>query len=164
MKENSTHSQSEIILTFENIDPVQLFGENNVRFNLLKEAFPEVALTSRGNNFKIVGEKKIAQRVKDKVEWMVRLLKEHLELNNQMVEDLLNDKNPFEHKLSASDDNKTILHSREGKPIRAKTKNQRLLVECSEKNDIVFAIGPAGCPSTANSPLAHSSLTIPQQP
>ena len=64
---------------------------------------------------------------------MVRLLKEHLELTNQMVEDLLQDKNPFEHKLSAVDDNKTILHSREGKPIRAKTKNQRLLVESSEK-------------------------------
>ena len=133
MKENSPHSQSEIILTFENTDPVQLFGENNVRFNLLKEAFPEVSLTSRGNSFKIVGDKKIAQRVKDKVEWMVRLLKEHLELTNQMVEDLLQDKNPFEHKLSAADDNKTILHSREGKPIRAKTKNQRLLVESSEK-------------------------------
>jgi len=58
LKENSTHPQSEIILTFENTDPVQLFGENNVRFNLLKEAFPEVALTSRGNNLKIVGEKK----------------------------------------------------------------------------------------------------------
>ena len=78
MKENSPHSQSEIILTFENTDPVQLFGENNVRFNLLKEAFPEVSLTSRGNNLKIVGDKKIAQRVKDKVEWMVILLKEHL--------------------------------------------------------------------------------------
>lgn len=148
MKENSSQAQSEIILTFENTDPVQLFGENNVRFNLLKEAFPEVSLTSRGNNFKIVGDKKIAQRVKDKVEWMVRLLKEHLELTNQMVEDLLQDKNPFEHKLSAADDNKTILHSREGKPIRAKTKNQRLLVESSEKNDIVFAIGPAGTGKT----------------
>jgi phosphate starvation-inducible PhoH-like protein len=76
LKENSTNPQSEIILTFENTDPVQLFGENNIRFNLLKDAFPEVSLTSRGNNLKIVGEKKIAQRVKDKVEWMVRLLKE----------------------------------------------------------------------------------------
>jgi phosphate starvation-inducible PhoH-like protein len=148
LKENSTHPLSEIVLTFENTNPVLLFGENNVRFNLLKEAFPEVSLTSRGNNLKIIGEKKSAQRVKDKVEWMVRLLKEHQELTNEMVADLLNDKNPFEHKLSATDDNRTILHSREGKPIRAKTKNQRLLVDSSEKNDIVFAIGPAGTGKT----------------
>jgi len=148
LKEHPAHPRSEILLTFEHTDPVELFGENHVRFQLLKDAFPAVNLTARGNTLKISGEKKVAQRAKDKVEGMVRLLREHSQLTNQMVEDLLMDRNPFEHILTSSDDNRTILHSRDGRPIRAKTRNQRALVDSCERNDIVFAIGPAGTGKT----------------
>lgn len=148
MKENQGGILSEIILTVEDIDPVALLGENNVKLNLLRKAFPEVVITSRGNSLKISGEKKYTQKAKAKFELMVRLLREYQELPVQMVEDLLSGTNPFEARLSDSDINKTILHSREGKPIKAKTRNQRILVEASEQNDIVFAVGPAGTGKT----------------
>jgi phosphate starvation-inducible PhoH-like protein len=80
---------------------------------------------------------------------MVRLLREHNELPAQMVQDLINDHNPFEARISeANAFNKTILHGRNGRQIKAKTHNQMRLIEASESNDIVFAIGPAGTGKT----------------
>ncbi|MEL7021664.1 MAG: PhoH family protein [Bacteroidota bacterium] len=140
---------SEIILTVDGVDPVALFGENNAKLNLLKRAFPDVNITSRGNQLKLAGEKKDTQQVKRKFEMMVRLLREHRELPQQIVEELLAGTNPFEHRLSENGNgNKTIVHGRSGKTIKAKTRNQKVLVESSEDNDVVFAIGPAGTGKT----------------
>ena len=65
-----------------------------------------------------------------------------------VVKDILNNENPFKSKLANGEDNKTILHGRGGKPIKAKTRNQRQLIELSEAHDIVFAVGPAGTGKT----------------
>jgi phosphate starvation-inducible PhoH-like protein len=139
---------SEIILTVEGIDPVELFGQNNNKLNLLRKAFPEVTITSRGNSLKLSGEKKYTQKAKSKFELMVRILKEHNELPVQVVEDVLNGTNPFENRLGSGQGNKVILHGIGGKPIRAKTHNQKILVEAISENDIVFAVGPAGTGKT----------------
>lgn len=138
---------SEIILTVDDVDPVELYGENNVKLNLLRKAFPEVTITSRGSSLKLTGEKKFTQKAKSRFELMVRLLKEHQNLSVQMVEDLLNGSNPFEQHLT-NGDSKTILHGRDGRQIKAKTRNQKKLIEASEANDIVFAVGPAGTGKT----------------
>jgi len=140
---------SEIILTVEGVDPVELYGENNVKLSLLRKAFPDITITSRGNSLKLIGEKKDTQKAKAKFEMMVRLLKEHKELSLNTVKDLLNGSNPFETRLSKNGSgNKTLVHGRGGKVIKAKTRNQKRLIEASEMNDIVFAIGPAGTGKT----------------
>ena len=140
---------SEIILTVAGIDPVVLYGENNVRLNLLRRAFPDLSITARGSNLKLVGEKAEAQRAKAKFEMMVRYLREHGELSTQTVEDMLLGGNPFDVRISANDNSATtIVHGRNGKPIKAKTRNQKKLFEAAERNDVVFAIGPAGTGKT----------------
>ncbi len=139
---------SEIILTIDGVDPVELYGEKNVKLNLIRQAFPEVTITSRGNNIKISGEKKNTQRVKDKFEMMVRMLKSHQELSTETVKDMLNGGNPYETHLSNGHSNSAIVHGRNGKPIKAKTQNQKKLIESSDLNDIVFAVGPAGTGKT----------------
>lgn len=141
---------SEIILTIEGIDPVELYGENNAKLNLLRKSFPDAVITSRGNSLKIAGDKKDAQSAKSKFEQMVRYLREHHELPVQIVEDLLGGENPFEVRIPVAGDTggNTILHGREGKAIKAKTRNQKRMVEVCEGNDIVFAVGPAGTGKT----------------
>jgi phosphate starvation-inducible PhoH-like protein len=139
---------SEIVLNIEGVEPIELFGENNIKLTLLKNAFPEVTFTSRGNQLKLAGEKRDTQNAKSKVEMMVRLLKSHKELSAQTVADLLAGENPFENKIPINDGGAVLVHGREGKIIKAKTKNQKLLVESSDTNDIVFAIGPAGTGKT----------------
>lgn len=139
---------SEIVLNLEGVDPMELFGEQNIKLTLLKNAFPEVLITSRGSQIKLSGEKKETQNAKAKLEMMVRLLRAHKELPNQMVEDVLAGENPFESKIPATGGDNVLVYGREGKVIKAKTRNQKLLVESSDLNDIVFAIGPAGTGKT----------------
>ena len=140
---------SEIILTLEGVDPVELYGQKNANLHLLRAAFPEISITARGNNLKLSGEKKYTQKAKTKFEAMVRMVKEHKELSIQTVEDLLNGGNPYQNQVSSNGNgSKTIVHGRGGKVIKAKTHNQRILVEAAEKNDVVFAIGPAGTGKT----------------
>ena len=127
---------------------MELYGEHNIKLTLLKNAFPDVTFTSRGSQLKLVGEKKDTQNAKSKVEMMVRILKSHKELTAQTVADLLAGENPFETKVPSHDSSAVLVHGREGKVIKAKTKNQKLLVESSDANDIVFAIGPAGTGKT----------------
>jgi phosphate starvation-inducible protein PhoH and related proteins len=139
---------SEIILTIDGVDPVELFGQNNVKLNALRQAFPDLQITSRGHHLKIAGEKKIAQKAKSRFELMVRLLKENQELPMQMVEDVLNDQNPFDTHLSTGASGKTLIYGRAGKQIKVKTINQQKLIDASDANDIVFAVGPAGTGKT----------------
>ncbi len=141
-------SQSEIILTVEQVDPVALFGENNNKLNLIRKSFPDTTITSRGSLLKITGKKKDTQAIKEKVEWMVKLLKERKELSLQMVEELLQGDHPFQKIATPQESKMVLVHGREGRVIFAKTKNQQLLVDASSQNDVVFAIGPAGTGKT----------------
>ena len=139
---------SEIILTISDVDPIELYGEKNAKLNLFREAFPEVNITSRGNNLKLTGEKKYTQKAKAKFELMVRLLKEHKELPTDVIRDILKNENPYKAKLGNGAEAKTILHGRGGKQIKARTVNQQRLIQAAEKNDVVFAVGPAGTGKT----------------
>ena len=137
---------SEIVLTIEDIDPLELFGQNNSKLNIFRKAFPDVVVTSRGNQIKLSGKKKQAQGAKDKFEMMVRILKEKKELSIQTIEELLNGTHTFEETPTGEDH--VILYGRTGKPIKAKTRNQKKMVKVSESNDVVFAVGPAGTGKT----------------
>ncbi|MCO6461447.1 MAG: PhoH family protein [Saprospiraceae bacterium] len=141
---------SELVLTIEGVDPLELLGENNSRLNQLKSLYKDLQISSRGNTIKIVGDKKQTQELKSRIEVMVRYLKEHKELTASVMDNVLAGVNPFDHKEIQSNGNggNIILHNKDGFPIRARTINQKKLVSATEVADIVFAIGPAGTGKT----------------
>ena len=139
---------SEVILTFDSIDPLELYGANNAKLNLIKKAYPSIQITSRGNQVKIKGDKKGTEEVKLKLEIMAKMINEKHDLSSQVVEDLLQSDHSVDNKISQHSTGGVIVYGKNGHPIKAKTKNQKLLVECCEANDIVFAIGPAGTGKT----------------
>lgn len=139
---------SEIIFSINGVDPVALLGENNKKLNQIREAYPESKITQRGTKVKISGDKSQSQQIKHHLELMMRLLEDNREVSAQTVEDILAGENPFVTKLGNGAANKTIVYGRNGKPIKARTANQAKMVESAEKNDIVFAIGPAGTGKT----------------
>lgn len=140
---------SEIVLTFPDIDAAELMGQQNVHIKIIKDAFPEVKFTSRGNNIKLKGEKKFTQKAKAKLELIVKILREKKTLTQKDIFDALNGNAAMiDETPSHSADTKVIVHGRNGKPIKPRTVNQKKLVASSEKNDIVFAIGPAGTGKT----------------
>src|SRR5687768_9807470 len=78
---------------------------------------------------------------------MVRILKERNELSIQTIEELLSGSHTFEEAAAAGTDH-VILYGRTGKPIKAKTRNQKKMVKACETHDILFAVGPAGTGKT----------------
>lgn len=139
---------SEVVLNIEGVDPLDLYGENNAKLNVIKRTYQDVQITSRGSIIKLKGNKQSVETVKDKLEMMVRMVKSKPGFTVHDVEELISDMEGAEDKIQHHSSHGVIVYGKNGAPIKAKTKNQKLLVECSEQNDIVFAIGPAGTGKT----------------
>lgn len=132
-----------------------MYGEKNSNLSLIKKAFPDIKFTSRGDKIKLVGDKKSTQKAKSKIEQLVKILRTTESLNTQNVKDVLNGNLAFEleeeepsgpsHKSSNSN---VIVYGRNARAIKARTRNQKKLVDLTETNDVVFAIGPAGTGKT----------------
>lgn len=139
---------SEIELTINSVDLYELYGDKDAKLNIIRAAFPNLKVTSRGERLKIAGDKKDVQRCKGKIEMMVRSLKKHHTISTQDVQEIVGGTNPFENRISSRNADNVIVYRRNGSPIKAKTQNQRRLVDAAETNDLVFAIGPAGTGKT----------------
>lgn len=135
-------------MSVEGLDALELFGVKDTKLNRLKQAYPEVNISHRGTVIKISGEKKDAQKVKSKLEVMIRMLKEQGEVSKTTIDNIIHDFNPYNHAPSKRENGNVIVYGNGGKKITARTKNQKRLVDFSENNDIVFAIGLAGTGKT----------------
>lgn len=134
------------------IDPtivLSIFGRNNAHINLLSEIYPKIKITARGNEIKLIGEEKEIENVEKKIELLIIHFEKFGTINEN---DILNITSSDEYAFYQFDKNSivddVILHGREGKLIKAITPNQKRMVESSQVNDIVFAIGPAGTGKT----------------
>src|SRR5574344_10502 len=128
---------------------VGIYGKNNRNIDLLRNIYPKLKITARGNELKIVG----ADEEVKTFESRFQLLSAHYEHFETLTEtDILNitaNEDEFFYRLDSDKMNgDVILHGREGKVIKAITPNQKRLVESAAQNDMVFAIGPAGTGKT----------------
>lgn len=138
---------SELIIEIEEINPIQLMGENNSKFNTIKKAFPKLKIVGRGNKIKAAGNEEELELFKAKIDKLIEFVIKYGGIKNQEIMDMLEDENLSNKFLPKESDN-IICYGNYGNIIRAKTPNQIKLVEESAKNDIVFAIGPAGTGKT----------------
>lgn len=133
----------EKIILLDNVSLVDFLGTGNENINELAAAFPKTKVVSRGNEIKLIGEKKDIMQLNE----LIQLLLEHYNrfgsVSKEQIEGYLNqDGSP---QLENGD---VILYGAHGKTIKAKSKNQEKLVAEIEKNDVVFALGPAGTGKT----------------
>ena len=131
----------------EGIDPLEFFGINNAKMNLIKTLFPKLKLTARGNALHVQGEEKEIKLFEKKF----ALLLDHYFQFNVLTEEIIlqimaTGISSMEEEIAGEKD--IIVFGNNGKPVRARTPNQRVLREESLKNDLVFAIGPAGTGKT----------------
>ncbi len=134
-------------ILLEGVDPLEFYGVNNHKIDLIKTFFPKLKIVSRGNQLIIHGDEAESAAFEKKFQ----LLLDHYHQFNILPEDTIhqvmnNDMDALNGNNGGSQD--LLLHGNSGKPIRARTPNQRLLVEESKKADLVFAIGPAGTGKT----------------
>lgn len=132
------------------VNPQAFFGQQNGTIELLKTYFPKVKIVARGSEIHIFGEEELL----DEFERRLGLLVSHFEKYNHL------DRNSIERILTSDNlhllpstllDKDFILYGIKGKLIRAQTPNQQKLLDLIEKNDMVFAIGPAGTGKTYTS-------------
>ncbi len=134
----------EKLIYLESVDLLEFLGVQNSKLDLIKTHFPKLKIVARGNWLKAIGD---ADEIADFEEKINQLL-QHYEQYNVIKEDSINDilKGEIVAQSSYSDD--TILFGVNGKPIKARSENQRKLVEANESNDLMFAVGPAGSGKT----------------
>lgn len=135
-------------IQFEGIDPIDLYGEGDSKLKIVKRVYPDVKMVTRGTTLKLIGEPEQTEELKERFGLMISILRQKQELSIQTLIDLLNGNNPMANKIVDSNPGNVIVYGRDGRPIKAKTINQKKLVELSRTNDIAFAIGPAGTGKT----------------
>jgi phosphate starvation-inducible PhoH-like protein len=131
----------------EGVDPLEFYGVNNTKIDLIKTFFPKLNIVSRGNQLIIQGD----EIESDAFEKKFHLLLDHYNQFNVLSIDTINQvmNNDFSQiEAEIENSREVLLHGINGKPIRAKTPNQRVLVEESRTSDLIFAIGPAGTGKT----------------
>ncbi|WP_010662766.1 PhoH family protein [Marinilabilia salmonicolor] len=134
----------EKLIYLESVDLVEFMGVKNTKLDLIKANFPKLKIVARGNWLKAMGD---AEEVADFEEKINQLL-EHYERFNVLKEDVINDIMKGHTVVQQESAEDTILFGVNGKPIKARTENQRKLVDAYGKNDLMFAVGPAGSGKT----------------
>ena len=138
---------NEIKIDLKEVDSQNFFGEQNSNITKLRSYFPEIKIVARGNSLKAYGEELILKEFSKRADMLVSHYGKFNILNDEIIERIFTSKGKDEEFLKSGTEI-TILHGVRGKIIKAKTLNQRKLVESMEKNDMVFAIGPAGTGKT----------------
>ena len=140
---------TEHIINLETVNPIEFFGVNNNKFDILKKKYPLLKILSRGSLIKISGQTDDVDNAKDKINLIVQYLERNGHLSENYFSQLLGDDDGMiDEKIVDDASNDILVFGQNGKVIRAKTKNQKLLVSASDKNDILFAVGPAGTGKT----------------
>ena len=140
----TTFLMNEIIIDLEKIDLVVLFGSNNRKLYKIREYFPDLKLVARGNKLKVIGNKDKILFFENKFQSFIDHIYQYNRLTINQIERLImeDEKKVLENKEDV------ILHGTDGKLIKARTVNQRKIVSNIKKNDLLFAIGPAGTGKT----------------
>lgn len=137
---------SEKTLHVESIDPREIYGANNKYLNLIKNYFPELKITARGEKIKVNGEESHIMRFEEKVEEIIQYLNRYNSLSINQVDRILKDEMILEQDDSPETD--IILYGTNGQAIKARTLNQRRMLKSIKDNDVIFAVGPAGTGKT----------------
>jgi phosphate starvation-inducible PhoH-like protein len=133
----------EKVILLDQADPVIFYGVNNGNILLLKTLYPKLRFAARGRAIKVYGEEAEIEMFEAFVDRLVRYCKEYNKLNEEVILDFFNGEGPDEKKQDH-----LIIYGVNGRPITARSANQKALVDAFAKNDLVFALGPAGSGKT----------------
>jgi phosphate starvation-inducible PhoH-like protein len=140
---------TEQLINLETINPIEFFGVNNTKFDILKKKFPLLKILSRGSLIKLSGKPEEVDIAKEKINLIVQYLERNGHLSENYFSRILGDDDGvIDEKVVEEPNNDILVFGQNGKIIKAKTRNQKLLVSASDKNDIIFAVGPAGTGKT----------------
>ena len=138
---------NELKIELNEVDPQDFFGQQNTHIDKLRDYFPKLKIVARGSNIIAFGEQPILKEFQKRVDMLITHFGKFNKLNEEIIERVIMSNKPEDLDPSSSEDS-FILHGVGGKIIKAQSFNQQKLVALAKKNDIIFAIGPAGTGKT----------------
>jgi len=142
---------NELKLSIENINPAVLWGPNNDHFEIIKKQYPKLKIVARGNDVKILGDDAELTAFQEKFNNLLQHVERYDNLNITDIERILGSKvdtSPAPDSNDKSTTGEVIVFGPNGVMVKARTANQRKMVDSINKSDILFAIGPAGTGKT----------------
>lgn len=128
------------------VDLLEFYGPNNTKIDLIKSFFPKLKIIARGDQLKIKGSEEDLFIFEKRVNELTDHFFEFNNLPESVIIQILSDQKSEETTIIENTD--IIVFGNSGRPVRARTPNQRKLAEVTDKNDLIFAIGPAGTGKT----------------
>lgn len=140
---------TETIINLDTVNPIEFFGVNNRKLDLLKKKFPLLKILSRGTQIKLSGAPEHIDTAKEKIDLIVQYMERNGDLSSNYFEQILGgDDAEIIDNFVEKNPNEVLVFGPNGKTVRARTANQKRMVQAADRNDIVFAIGPAGTGKT----------------
>jgi len=138
---------NELIIELTDITPKEFFGTQNNNIELIKTYFPKLKIVARGTKITAFGDSKLLAEFDKRMAMMLTQFQKFNKLDDNMIERVLTSESQEDYESSKRSGD-VLVHGVNGRQIKAQTANQRKLVDSVRKNDMVFAIGPAGTGKT----------------
>lgn len=149
---------NELIIELAEISPREFFGHKNEHIELLKKYFPKLKIVARGSRIMVYGDDDMLEEFDKSFALLMKYFEKFNMLDENVIEGVLSGNKKEIYPVTGLS-GEILVHGVGGKLIKALTANQRKMVEMISKNDMVFAIGPAGTGKTYTSvALAVKSL------
>lgn len=133
----------ERIVIIDGIDPQTFYGVNNANISLIRNLFPKLRVSARGNVIKVIGEESETAEFERKVKQIEEYASKYNRLNEEVIIDIVRGEAPHRN-----DANGVIIYGQSGRPIAPRNTNQQRMVKSFDDNDLTFALGPAGTGKT----------------
>ncbi|WBL24501.1 PhoH family protein [Zunongwangia sp. HGR-M22] len=138
---------NELVIELSEISPRDFFGQQNEHIELLKKYFPKLKIVARGSKIKVFGDEEMLEEFDKRFTMLIDHFGKFNKLDENVIERVLTSESKEDYS-SSSESGEVLVHGVSGRLIKAQTANQRKLVDLSKKNDLIFAIGPAGTGKT----------------
>ena len=139
-------SEKQIIL--EDIAPVNLYGVNDSKLELIKKRFPKLKIVARGETIKATGDDEELNQLEMVINILIAYFNRFGNLTENAIEQILNGRTKKDSRTDKVEAEEVIVFGNSGLIIKARTENQRKMVDAISSNDMLFAIGPAGTGKT----------------
>ncbi len=137
----------EKVLYLKGTDPIVFYGQNNINIEILKHFFPKLKIIARGDKVKAIGNPDEIELFEEKLKRIFSHVNQFNQLDQYSLEGILGESLPQGNNGRSKDDD-IIVFGNSGKPIKARTPHQKVMVELFQKHDLLFATGPAGSGKT----------------
>jgi phosphate starvation-inducible PhoH-like protein len=138
---------NELSIELTEINPRDFFGNQNANIDVLKKYFPKLKLVARGSNLKAYGDQEVLEEFDKRITMLLDHCAKYNRIDENVIERVLTSNSVADYETSSKSGD-VLVHGVNGKLIKARTANQRKLVDFSDKKDLVFAVGPAGTGKT----------------